>query len=108
MNTSLSKREVNRRRWFERVTEWKQSGQSQKSYCTQHHLGWSTFQRWHRIFTTEQAFQETKPVTFLPVSVSACQATQLNIVLDNNLRIEISSGFDPNMLKEVLQVLQTR
>lgn len=107
MNSSLSKREVNRQRWLERVTEWKQSGQSQKSFCEHHHLGLSSFQRWYRIFTKEEKLQAPKPVTFLPVSLKEFRPSNLSILLDDNLRIEIPAGFDPDVLKQVLRTLQT-
>ena len=29
----LTKREINRQRWLERITDWQQSGLSQKAYC---------------------------------------------------------------------------
>lgn len=107
MSTSLSKREINRQRWLERISDWKQSGQSQKIFCGQHYLGLASFRRWHQIFMKEEKRQESKPVTFLPVSVKDIPSSNLTILIDGNLRIEIPAGFDPHLLKQVLQVCQT-
>jgi len=107
MSTSLSKREANRQRWLERITDWKQGGQSQKAFCEQHYLSLASFRRWHQIFMKEEKRQESEPVTFLPVSVKDIPFSNLTILIDGNLRIEIPVGFDPHLLKQVLQVCQT-
>ncbi len=107
MSTSLSKRDINRQRWLERITDWKQSGQSQKTFCEQRYLALASFRRWHQIFIKEEKRQESEPVTFLPVSVKDIPPSNLTILIDGNLRIEIPVGFDPHLLKQVLQVCQT-
>ena len=107
MSTILSKRDINHQRWLERITDWKQSGQSQKTFCEQHYLVLASFRRWHQIFMKEEKRQESKPVIFLPVSVKDIPTSNLTILIDGNLRIEIPAGFDPHLLKQVLQVCQT-
>jgi hypothetical protein len=106
MKSSLSKRAINRQRWLERITDWKQSGLSQKDYCEHHHLGLAAFQRWRRIFMTEEKSDKSPPVTFLPVSVMDPSASSLTLQINDNLRLEISAGFDPTTLKQVIQLLQ--
>jgi len=72
MKLSLSKREINRQRWRERIDAWKTGNQPQKAFCEAHHLGLASFQRWHRIFKAEEAKGVTAypaPVSFLPVRV---------------------------------------
>ncbi|MCU7817147.1 MAG: IS66 family insertion sequence element accessory protein TnpB [Candidatus Thiodiazotropha sp. (ex Rostrolucina anterorostrata)] len=104
MNSSISKRAFNRQRWLEHITDWKQSGHSQKVFCEHHHLGLASFQRWRRIFMTEEKTKDSSPVTFLPVSVMDPSASSLTLRVNDNLRLEISAGFDPNTLKQVIQV----
>ncbi len=82
MSTSLSKREVNRQRWHGQITDWKQSGQSQKTFCEQHHLGLASFRRWQQIFMKEEKREESEPVTFLPVSVKDIPSSNLTILID--------------------------
>lgn len=107
MKSSISKRAINRQHWLENITDWKQSGHSQKVFCEQHHLGLASFQRWRRIFMTEEKSKDSSPVTFLPVSVMDSNTSSLTLRVNGNLRLEISAGFDPNTLKQVIQVLQT-
>ena len=106
MNGSLSKREVNRERWRERIATWQQSGQSQKVFCQQQRLGLASFQRWRRIFETEEASDNLAPVAFLPVRVKETKPSNLTVVINDKLRIEIPAGFDPNSLRQIIEVLR--
>ena len=107
MNSSVSKREINRQRWRERITDWKLSGQSQKTFCEHHHLGLASFQRWRRLFETEEKQTDPASIAFLPVSVKETSPSNLTVVVNNDLRIEIPAGFDPNALRQLIQVLRT-
>ena len=106
MNTSLSKRENNRQRWFKRITDWQQSELSQKAYCERHHLGLASFQRWRRLFMQEEVEKDPAPVTFLPINLKETHRAALTIRIDERLCIEVPTGFDPNTLQQVIQVLQ--
>lgn len=109
MTSSLSKREINRQRWFERVQDWKQSGLSQKAYCGQHHLGVSSLQRWQRIFSADAQATPPKrasPVTFVPVNIIEPESSGLVLWINDNLRIEIPTRFDERTLKRVVRVFQ--
>lgn len=106
MNTNLSKREINRQRWLEHIDAWKQSGQTQKVYCEQHCLGQASFQRWYRICMLEEKSKASTPVTFVPVNVTEPSATSLSLLINDKLRLEISAGFDPTTLRQVVQALQ--
>ncbi len=69
MNSSLSKRESNRQRWFQLIQDWQTSGLSQRAFCEAHQLGLASFQRWRRIFMSEAQETSEPPVGFLPVKV---------------------------------------
>ena len=106
MILSLSKREINRQRWRERIHEWEQSGLTQKAFCEQRHLGLASLQRWRRLFKTEQASANPAPVGLLPVRVKEMHPLNLTVVVSNDLRIEIPADFDPNALRQVIEVLR--
>ena len=107
MNPSLSKREINRQRWLERITDWQQSGLTQQAFCKHHHLGLASFQRWRRIAMTEEKSKDTPAVAFLPVNLVEPSASNLTLRINDTLRLEISTGFDPTTLKRVILILQT-
>ena len=110
MEPSLSKRALNRQRWFERINAWKNSNQSQSAFCKDHHLGLASFQRWHRLFKTAAAGgipAERAPVSFLPVRVrEPVPTSKLTILVEDGLRIEVPVGVDPELLHQVIQVLR--
>ena len=106
MSSSLSKREINRQRWFDHIETWKQSGVTRKAFCEQQRLGLASFQRWCGIFARESQSAASSAVSFLPVNVTIDPASSLALVIDNHLRIEIPAGFDPVMLKQVVHALR--
>ena len=106
MEISLTKREVNRRRWLERIESWKHSGLTQKAFCRQHGLELASFRRWRAIAMREGKREDSSAVTFLPVNVVEPSAVSLTVVINDTLRIEIQSDFDPHTLKQVVQALQ--
>jgi len=106
MNSGLSKREINCQRWREQINAWQQSGQTQKMFCQQQRLGLASFQRWRRIFETEENSSNPPPVAFLPVSMKETNPANLTVVVNDNLRIEIPAGFDPNALRQIIEVLR--
>jgi len=107
MDLSLTKREANHQRWFERIQDWKRSGLTQKVFCEQHQLGRASFQRWRRIFMTEGKQEGSSAVTFLPVNVTTPKAPSLALLVNDTLRIEVPVGFDAATLKQLVQTLQT-
>ena len=109
MTPTLSKRELNRQRWRERISAWKDSSQSQKAFCEEHHLRLASFQRWRRIFKVEDSAglpTATEAVRFVPVKVHQERPTNVTILLEEDLRIEVPGGFDPHLLQQVIQVLR--
>lgn len=107
MKSALSKREINRQRWLEHVQAWRHSGLEQKAYCEQHRLGFASFQRWLGIVRAEDKARSKSPVTFVPVKVNPCVSPALTLHLSKDLRLEIPTDFDPVLLKQVVQVLQS-
>ena len=106
MGSSLSKRDINRQRWRERINAWKRSGQSQKAFCQHHQLGLASFRRWCGVFKGEEAFDKPAPVALLPVRVKAAQPAMLSVVVQEDLRIEIPPGFDPQVLGQLVRILR--
>ena len=106
MDSSLSKREINSQRWRERINTWQQSGQSQKVFCQQQRLGLASFQRWRRIFKTEEESDNRAPMALLPVRVTETKPSNLTVVVNDSLRIELPAGFDPNALRQIIEVLR--
>ena len=109
MEPSISKRAINRQRWRERINDWNNSNQSQKAFCNDHNLALASFQRWHRLFKAEDLKEATShpaPVSFLPVRVREPTPSKLSILVQDGLRIEVTAGFDANLLHQVIEVVR--
>ena len=109
MTSSLSKRAINRQRWFDHIQAWKQSDLTQKAFCENHHLVLASFQRWHQKFRAIDKPAESSSVSFLPVSVMDTRHSHfsnLTVRFNDNFSIEICAGFDPNTLQQVIQILK--
>ncbi len=106
MTANLNKRQANRKRWFDHIESCKQSGLSQKAYCEQHRIGIASFRRWRTIYIREGK-AKARPTVLLPVNIiPAATAPGLALWFGENLRLEIPSGFDAVMLKQVVAALQ--
>ena len=109
MKRSVSKRQTDRQRWLERIDAWQDSDLTQKAFCKTHQLGYASFRRWRGIFKAEAA-KAAEPsrdsVRFLPVKLQETIPTHLTIHLQDDLRIEVVSGFNPQLLQQVIQVLR--
>ena len=109
MKPRVSTREANRWRWREWIDAWKQSDQSQQAFCAAHRLGFSSFKRWHRIFKAEgvsDAPSAAEAVRFVPVRVRESTPSNLTIRIQDDLRVEVAAGFDPHLLRRVIEVLR--
>ena len=109
MKSSLSKRESVRQHWREQVRAWKNSRQSQREFCTERHLGYASFRRWRQIFKaedSEELIAPSEPIRFLPVEVQAEKLSSLTILIQDDLRVEVAVGFNPQLLQQVIQVLR--
>ncbi len=112
MDHSVSKREINRQRWLERISTWKGSNQTQREFCRAHHLGYASFRRWCSLLKAEEAGKKvtppSEPARLLPVKLHQPKlaATNLTIVVRGDLRIEVPAEFDPQLLRQVIRVLR--
>lgn len=51
---------------LEMITQWQQSGLSQKAFCTAHNIGYSVFHYYYRIYRSGQKTSDS----FVPLKVS--------------------------------------
>ena len=110
MKSRVSKRQVERQRWLEHVNAWQASDLTQKAFCQAHQLGYASFRRWRGIFKAQQTKggePVSEPVRFLPVNIQEPLPLTLRIHLQDGLGIEVASGFNPQLLKQVIQVLRS-
>ena len=102
-------RAANRQRWRDHVEAWRDSGLSQQSYCIQHGLTLSSFQRWRRIFRDPvvESVTPSQSGRFVPVQLvkESQSGAGLVLVVNDALRIEVASGFDATTLRQLVSAL---
>ena len=72
--------------WGQRITEWDESGQSQKAFCAERGLVLSTFQWW---CAQRKRRAMAKPVTpFLPIAMHAVSVVEVELRSRTRIRFE--------------------
>jgi hypothetical protein len=100
----------NRQSWKTHIASWQASRVSQAEYCRRHELKFHQFVYWRRKFTPKPS----APISLVQVPVAAVarassyypQPTALRVALAPDLCIEVSPGFDPPTLQQVVTALR--
>ena len=72
--------------WGARVVEWERSGQTQKVFCAQRNLVFSTFKWWHAQGKRRAAAKPATP--FLPIAVHAASVVEVELRSRTRIRFE--------------------
>ena len=113
--------------WRDRIERQQQSGLRIPAFCQQHGIVAAQFYWWRRelerrasgVARTQRSFLRAKKVKraspadaprFLPVRVATTPetASHIEVVLDQPWRIALKQGFNPDVLVELLRVLERR
>jgi len=103
-------RERKRRDWNTHITSWQTSRLSQTEYCRRHELKFHQFVYWRRKFASTPAI----PISLVQVPAAAVaraagfgsRSSALRVALAPDLCIEVSPGFDPPTLQQVVTTLR--
>lgn len=92
--------------WSERIAEWEISGLSQSTFCQQHGLVYGTFIYWRSHLKKLNTDVQQPAVSFLAVTYKPAKQSTLILKLNDQHSIELKSGFDPELLRQVIQAVQ--
>ena len=100
--------EQKRTYWKQHIDSWQETGLTQAEYCRRHNLKHYQLVYWKKRFLkTETA------VSFVPLELEdllniPCQPDRaaLCLVVNNHFKIEISAGFDPQLLRQLIFALR--
>ena len=99
-----------RRDWNAHITGWQTSRLSQTEYCRRHELKFHQFVYWRRKFTPKPS--GPLPLVQVPLAAVARAAgffspsAALRVALAPDVCIEVSPGFDPPTLQQVVAALR--
>ena len=92
--------------WQDHVTAWQVSDLTQKAYCEQQELRYSTFGYWVRkLRRVAEPTARERPSGFVPVIPDAVQPTGLTLNLPNGLEIRGIEVQNLPVVKQLLAVL---
>jgi transposase len=108
--------------WRRLVSGWRRSGLSIRDYCDHHQVSEASFYAWRRTLAARDAAacRSCAPAArvgeaahdtpaFVPVRVvqpPAKPAAGLELVLGNGRVLRLGSGFDPQVLRQLLALLE--
>jgi hypothetical protein len=96
-------REERQRVMYSYISQWKESGLSQKQYCLENKISSSNFFYWYKKYR-----KQNNPVTgFIPVHVhqrSEKPSDVLEIIYPNGVRVQISGAAHPSVIGELIRM----
>ena len=100
--------EQKRSYWEQQIEQWQQSGLSQAEYCRRNNLKHHQLVYWKRRYLktqTDVSFAAVQLEDLLDIPASPDQAS-LAVVIDNQFKVEVTEGFDPQLLRQLIAVLR--
>ena len=92
-----------RRYWERHIQSWQVSGLSQTEYQRRHNLPKWQFVYWKKKFDKSVSSNE---MALVPIPLpQTMPAAPLRLIVNDRYRIEISEGFQPVVLEQVLEVV---
>jgi len=86
--------------WMERVTAFRASGQGAKAWCTANNVSTCQLYYWLKRGTS------VAQPTWLPVVLEPTLGYTLNVRI-GKATVEVAAGFDPELLRQVVEALGT-
>ena len=100
--------EQKRSYWKQHINSWQQTGLTQAEYCRQHNLKHHQLVYWRKRFLKTQA-----EVSFVPLKLEDLldlsphqEQSSLVLVINNQFKIEIRTGFDAQLLRQLIFALR--
>lgn len=98
--------QVNKEQWLQRIEEFHSSGLTQVSWCQQQNVKISTLRYWLKKLREEEASGNTPEWVELQVTERVMNSSDASIKIHvGPYRVEISEGFAPSALLDVLKTL---
>jgi hypothetical protein len=109
----MKTKKARRQEWIALIENYKASGLTMAAWCSANQFTLHTLKYWLRKLkgTSSTVSTKSRPSAFIPLSVGdtasvAAHATPL-IVRVREASIELRTGFDPSLFREVVQVLRS-
>jgi hypothetical protein len=86
---------------FTHITQWQQSGLTQKSYCIQNNIGYHIFHYWYKCYRDN--YSPAKQTSFIPLQVQpASTIPMVELLLSDGKRILFHQMVSSDYLKSLI------
>jgi hypothetical protein len=93
--------------WEQRLTEHETSGESIAAWCKEQSIKINQFYYWRKRLRLSQVAND-RPVKWLPLGLEQANlAPDFIAVHVGQVTVELRKGFDQNLFREIVQILQT-
>jgi len=100
--------EQKRSYWKQQIEQWQQSGLTQAEYCRRNNLKHHQLAYWKKRCLktqTDVSFAAVQLEDLLDTPALADQAA-LTLEIDNLFKVQITEGFDPELLRQLIAALR--
>ena len=92
--------------WKQVTEQWRQSGQTQKEFCKEHEIKFTTLTYWlGKIKKAERSDSPVKDLVCISMPASLDTTPGIILEIDNRYRITLPSEFSTESLKQILAVI---
>lgn len=103
-----------REQWEQKLTDYEASGQTIAVWCAEQKIGLAKFFYWKRKLRSKKqaAGGDTSPISWLPLEFDLKDlsgertADQIRIEIGSKFKVVVQKGFDRDMLRDVVNILQ--
>ena len=91
-----------RQQMFDHITQWQQSGVSQKAYCTQNNIPYHVFHYWYKCYRNENSMSNEFS-SFVQLKVQPSSSTPvIELLLGDGKRILFHQPVSSDYLKSLI------
>jgi len=94
--------------WKQQIEQWQQTGLTQAEYCRRNNLKHHQLVYWKKRYLNTQSdvsFAAVQLEDLLDIPAPADQSS-LTVVIDNQFKVEVTEGFDPQLLRQLIVALR--
>jgi hypothetical protein len=103
----MTVKEQRRHEWIARIADYRASGLTLSAWCTANHFTKEKLKYWLRKTKEDSSSATlTPPTRWVPLTVADQFSTSSLVVRVGPASIEIRAGFDPRLLREIVQALE--
>ena len=100
--------EQKRSYWKQQIEQWQQTGLTQAEYCRRNNLKHHQLVYWKKRYLKTQSdvsFAAVQLEDLLDIPAPPDRAS-LAVVIDHQFKVEVTEGFDPQLLRQVIIALR--